>query len=79
MKHIDFIDEDLEYGFCVSCDGKTVDLTEKIRECDHRLEVRPGCPNDILSCAKCGWWKFVRVIPGHMMEQYDIKDLRSES
>lgn len=73
MKDIEFINKDVNQGF-VTTDG--VDQAEKIRNCDHNLEISSGFPRNILGCSKCGWWTFVSSVPAHMMEKYLITDRR---
>lgn len=77
MKDIDFINESLEFGFKIVVDGETVDITDKIRACDHQLELTSGMPRDILGCPKCGWWSFAPgSLPVSSMERYSITDKR---
>lgn len=75
MKHIDFIEQDIKFGFIVDRNGKTEDLTEKIKACNHELVLTSGLPRDILACKKCGWWSFWKVTLGDL-EKYEIQDLR---
>lgn len=78
MKHIDFIDIDLDQRRFL--DGKGGTKNDAIRECDHTLEITMGTPRDILGCPKCGWWQFLKpneYIPKNLRDRYGIVDKRT--
>lgn len=75
MKHVDFIDADM-----AQCTFGDDEIDERIRNCDHELELTPGLPRDFICCPKCGWWHFLRpgeFVNQEMRDKYQIIDRRT--